>query len=83
MVNKRERRTLRGVATVCVTAIAAASPLLYLLSIGLANWLQRHGYVSGNLNSLMMDFYAPVRWLGDLFPAFGRLVLWYELLWLQ
>jgi hypothetical protein len=59
-----------------VALVLALSPLLYVLSIGPAGWLEKEGYLPRSVRSV----YAPVIWLHDHTPL-EKPLEWYGNLW--
>jgi len=59
-----------------IAAVLLLSPLLYVLSIGPAGWLQKRGHLPGDMRSI----YAPVVWLHNNTPL-EKPLGWYAELW--
>lgn len=59
-----------------VAALLLVSPLLYVLSIGPAGWLEKAGYLPRSVRSV----YVPVVWLHDHTPL-EKPLEWYGELW--
>jgi hypothetical protein len=67
-------------ATLPVVVLLAL--LTYPLSIGPAQWICEHGWVSENTQMALESFYWPVTWLYDHGPEFIRRALaWYGSFW--
>lgn len=58
--------------------LLAAAAVLYVLGIGPAWWLARHGHITWLAYRVA---YAPVLWCHNRWPACGRLVEHYIDLW--
>lgn len=59
-----------------VAVLLLLSPLLYILSIGPAGWLQKEGYLPRSVRTV----YAPVVWLHNHTPL-EKPLEWYGELW--
>ena len=51
-------------------------PVLYVLSVGPANWLLQHNALDA-LRDPVVYFYRPLFWLSDASPQFQAALRWY------
>jgi hypothetical protein len=76
IVNRRERWAKWTLAFVI------GVPVLYVLSVGPAAWLNTRQLIPEPLNSARRHFYYPIHWLECNGPEpFDRVVTWYAHLW--
>jgi hypothetical protein len=59
-----------------IALVLLLSPLLYVLSIGPAGWLEKEGFLPRNVRTV----YAPVVWLHDHTPL-EKPLEWYGKVW--
>lgn len=74
--DKRDQRQSSALTVVLIIVIVF-SPVAYLLSIGPAAWLHKHGYIS----EWPPDVYAPLVLLDAHFPPASKFFDWYIGLW--
>ena len=70
--SKRERSPL------VIAALIASLPVLYVLSVGPAAWLQRHGIDEGNR---FFWVYSPIHYLAEHSQVFREFMRWCISLW--
>jgi hypothetical protein len=61
--------------------LALLMPVLYVLSIGPACWLAKHGYLSDDERSPAHLFYTPLIWLHERVPMTQNALERYVELW--
>jgi hypothetical protein len=67
---ERERRSIWATVTIAVLLV----PILYVLSIGPANWLIIRGVVGSEPLAVV---YAPIDWMANRSEPFTEAVMWY------
>jgi len=76
IVNRRKKPGKAFWATVVVVMM-----MLYPLSVGPAEWMQRHDWIPAAGMTALKRFYIPLAWLETHSEKFGRAMFWYEQLW--
>ena len=80
-MKKDEPRGKRSAIVVAVIAMTFL-PVLYVLSIGPAAWLERNGYLEDStLHDIVTIFYFPIAWLYDQSATFATLLDAYMNFW--
>jgi hypothetical protein len=73
--NRRGRQA--GPLAGCLVLVLLFAPPLYVLSLGPAIWLFKHGYISKETGIV----YAPLGYLGNNFEPARKALNWYLELW--
>jgi hypothetical protein len=77
IVKRRERWAKRT-----AVVLLASSPVLYVLGIGPAAWLNTRHLMPQSLGSASGHFYYPINWIMGHGPeAVGQAITWYARLW--
>jgi hypothetical protein len=76
--NNKQGRSVAGVVTL---AVVLSLPVLYVLSIGPALWMQEHGFL--NDSDSVVRFYWPVSYLRMHCGIFDLICDWYMKLWVD
>jgi hypothetical protein len=77
MTSDRKKPGTAFWATVVVVVL-----VVYPLSVGPAEWMRVHGWLSKGDMQALKWFYRPLAWLETKGPEpIGRLLFWYESLW--
>jgi hypothetical protein len=63
------------------TVVVVVALVAYPLSVGPAEWMRTHGWLSRGAMSALKWFYAPLAWLVTHSELFGRAIAWYQQLW--
>jgi H+/Cl- antiporter ClcA len=79
IINRRERWAKW---TAVLLAPALISPVLYVLSFGLVEWLVNHGWLPASTHELIELLYCPLGWVHDCGPKpIAGSLEWYSELW--
>lgn len=77
-MNKPSKRSWNLVFAVTAIFVLIISPILYVLSIGPALWMQSNGMIFEELGQLLFPFYFPVRFLHQHTPLQEPLEWYFE-----
>ncbi len=81
MKDKTAGRGGGAAAAVVLVVVLVLLPLLYVLSIGPAIWLDTRGWIGPSWRSGLAKVYAPLTWTVHNAPMFGAPIVRYAELW--
>jgi hypothetical protein len=76
-VEQQQGRADKGMRSGFVLAALVGLPLLYVASVGPANWLLSRGHIHGSAEDFLQAFYAPLQWISDHSEIAKRGLYWW------